>query len=187
MRLPCQFSNLCDPERHQAESADRESWTRQGFKVFNHSAVRSAWANFFRLIRWSALLQCGMASSCFRILHPRFLLPSNVTVLWRMRSVRRVRWHCSHFLRARTSKAKKVSLLDCIPSFICQLLVYWRSTIKAVSITSGPKNSKKLQQNSKIDNKNLKTDNKILNEIRTSSTIPFHFYLLRRLFPIPIR
>ena len=42
-------------------------------------------SKWFRPIRWSALLRRGVASSCFRIMHPRFLLPSNV--LWLVRSV----------------------------------------------------------------------------------------------------
>jgi hypothetical protein len=70
-------------------------------KVASSSLPRlSKW---FRLIRWPALLQCAVGSSCFRIPYPRFLLPRHVLLL--VRSVRRVRGHCCRFCRARTSKA----------------------------------------------------------------------------------
>ncbi len=59
-------------------------------------------SKWFRLIRWPALLQCAVASSCFRIQHSRFLLPRHVFVL--VRSVLRVRGHYSHF-RSSTSQS----------------------------------------------------------------------------------
>ena len=101
----------------------------QSFCPFSRHPRLSKW---FQPILWSVPLQRGAVSSCFRIPHPKFLLPSNVLLL--VRSLLRDCGHCSHFLMARNWTARKAVLLDCRKRFFCKRL--WRSTIEVASIWS---------------------------------------------------